>query len=592
MAKHLATLHRRKPQNMYRLLSLIKTGTDVLQENRKRTTVVIVNVMAIIPAILAFIMGPVLYAITGSWLTWISPWIEAGVLTIAVILNKRHQFNRAALLTFLVHSFGLFFFGLFLGRAACIEGIVIFMIGFSFLLFERRKEQVLSISFLLCIALLLEINSFYTIVEHLPYPERAGNLMYCIIFFLVTFLNIMVLRFYSQDFSDWIRRLEIKSMSKSNFIAKTSHDLRGSINVIESILEDWFDPAHAEPGEPIVVDYDQVSSMYFATQDVKLVMNDVLSLSKIESGSYDEITRSSVRVREWFVTRTGGYQVLGNRKAVKITCRIDDDVPEYIITDAAKLHRIVINLLTNAIKFSRNDTMVRLHVYLLNATTLSMDITDEGVGIEEKNLEKIFSPYVSQQHQQTESTGLGLTISRHFAHRMGGNITVRSIPGKGSTFTLTLPLEQGTTPQAKILPPVVATHNSNGHDHLLPFHVLVVDDDIMCRTIAERLLRKMVISVMVADSLDNALWLANERPPNLILLDLNMPGISGKDMLYKIKHHPQLADVPVIICSADAYEETITDMKNFGADGYLVKPITTSSELYNEIIKFSPTVAN
>ncbi|TWW01113.1 response regulator [Chitinophaga pinensis] len=71
-----------------------------------------------------------------------------------------------------------------------------------------------------------------------------------------------------------------------------------------------------------------------------------------------------------------------------------------------------------------------------------------------------------------------------------------------------------------------------------------------------------------------------------------MPGISGKEMLYKIKHHPRLADIPVIICSADAYEETIADMKNFGADGYLVKPITTSSQLYNEIIKFSPTVAN
>lgn len=578
---------------MYRLLSLIKTGTDVLQENRKRTTVVIVNVMAIIPAILAFIMGPVLLTITGSWQTLIYPWIEAAVLTIAVILNKKHQFNRAALLTFLVHSFGLFFFGLLLGKAACIEGIVIFMIGFSFLLFERRKEQILSISFLLVIALLLELNAFFHVVQHLPYPESAGNLMYGIIFFLVTFLNIMVLRFYSQDFSEWIRRLEIKSMSKSTFIAKTSHDLRGSINVIESILEDWFDPSHSQPGAPITVDYDQVSNMYFATQDVKLVMNDVLSLSKIESGSYDDITRSSVRIREWFSKRAAGYQVLGNRKAVKIACRIDDDVPEYIITDAAKMHRIVINLLTNAIKFTRNDTVVRLHVYLQADTTICLDIADEGFGIEEKNLEKIFSPYVSQQHQQTESTGLGLTISRHFARRMGGNITVRSVPGNGSVFTLSLPLEPGTIPQAKVLPPP-SQHpvNANSLDHLLPFDVLVMDDDMMCRTIAQRLLSKMVRNVMLADSFEKGLWLANEQPPNLILLDLNMPGFSGKEMLYKIKNHPQLADVPVIICSADAYEETIADMKNFGADGYLVKPITTSSQLYNEIVKFSRTVAS
>jgi signal transduction histidine kinase len=575
---------------MHRLLALIKTGTDVLQENRKRTTVVIVNVMAIIPALLAIIMGPILFALTGNWQAWLYPWIEGAVLTLAVVLNKRQQYNRAALLTFLVHSFGLFFFGLFLGKAACIEGIVIFMIGFSFLLFERRKEQILSISFLLCIALLLELNGLYKVVDHLPYPERAGTLMYIIIFFLVTFLNIMVLRFYSQDFSEWIKRLEIKSVSKSNFIAKTSHDLRGSINVIESILEDWFDPAHSDPGKEITVQYDQVSNMYFATQDVKLVMNDVLSLSKIESGSYDDITRSSVKIRDWFAKRTAGYQVLGNRKAVRITCRIDDDVPEHIMTDSAKLHRIVINLLTNAIKFTRNETTVRLHVYLLSGMTFCVDIADEGVGIEEKNIEKIFNPYISQMNQQTEATGLGLTISRHFANRMGGNITVKSLPGKGSTFTLTLPLEQGISSQAKTLPAV--QQRTNGHEHLLPFHVLVVDDDIMCRTIAERLLRKMVQSVMVADSLDNGLWLANEQPPNLILLDLNMPGISGKDMLYKIKHHPLLSHVPVIICSADAYEETIADMKTLGADGYVVKPITSSSDLYNEIVKFSPAVAN
>jgi len=580
---------------MHRLLSLIKTGTDVLQENRKRTTVVIVNVMAIIPAVLAFIMGPVLFALTGNWQALLYPWVESALLTIAVTLNKRHQYNRAALLTFLVHSFGLFFFGLFLGRAACVEGIVIFMIGFSFLLFERRKEQVLSISFLLCIALVLELNAAYEVVEPLPYPPAAGHLMYIIIFFLVTFLNITVLRFYSQDFSDWIKRLEIKSSSKSNFIAKTSHDLRGSINVIESILEEWFDPAHPHPQQQISVDYDQISNMYFATQDVKLVMNDVLSLSKIESGSYDEINRTQVRIREWLAKRAARYQVLGNRKAVKITCKVDDDVPEYIVADAAKLHRIVINLLTNAIKFSRNDTIVRLHVYLLPGSIFCLDITDEGVGIEENNLEKIFSPYISQQNQQTESTGLGLTISRHFASRMGGNITVRSQHGKGSTFTLTLPLEPGFSPQMKLLssrPFLNGISDMDGHDHLLPFHVLVVDDDVMCRTIAERLLLKMVRSVMVADSLENGLRLASEQAPNLILLDLNMPGISGKDMLYKIKHHSQLAHVPVIICSADAYEETITDMKNLGADGYLVKPITSASALYNEIIKFTPTIAN
>lgn len=118
-------------------------------------------------------------------------------------------------------------------------------------------------------------------------------------------------------------------------------------------------------------------------------------------------------------------------------------------------------------------------------------------------------------------------------------------------------------------------------------NVLVIDDDPMCRMIAERMLFKMVDAVMVAETLDKALDLSEENQPNLILLDLNMPGLTGKEMLQKIKSHVSLSHVPVIICSSDAFEETIAEIRLLGADGYIVKPISSSSQLYNEIIKFN-----
>jgi len=93
--------------------------------------------------------------------------------------------------------------------------------------------------------------------------------------------------------------------------------------------------------------------------------------------------------------------------------------------------------------------------------------------------------------------------------------------------------------------------------------------------------------VMVADTLDKAFYLSEEKPPNVILLDLNMPGLSGKEMLHKIKSHVLLSHVPVVICSSDAYEETIASIKLLGADGYIVKPISSFGQLYNEIVKFN-----
>ena len=567
------------PQNKFSFSALMAAGTDVLQESGKRTIVIIVNLMAIIPLLFAFIMGPILYAVTQRWEMWVYPWIEVMILSMVVVLNAKHKFNSAGLLVFYTHSLGMFFFGLVIGPAACIEGISIFLISLSFLLFSKRIYQAFSLAILFLLTISLEINYYYGIVDHVPYGAQEGRVISAMIFFAVIIMNILVVNFYSSDFLKWISRVEKKNNSKSDFITKTSHDLRGSVNVIESILNECFDPSDNRQ-ENVLVEYKHLSNMYFALQDAKLVMNDVLSLRKMESGLYDEITKSTIEIREWFDKRASAYQVLGDNRSISIRCTVADDVPAYIVTDAAKLHRIIINLLTNAIKFTHDHTTIQVNVYSGPGMIFNVDVTDEGDGIADADIERIFNPYVSQAHQHTEATGLGLTISRHFAETLGGNITVKSKQGTGSTFSLSIPLEKGAS--ARII-----TAKPEKEARLLPMNVLVIDDDPMCRMIAERMLFKMVEEVMVADTLDKAFYLSEEKPPNVILLDLNMPGLSGKEMLHKIKSHVLLSHVPVVICSSDAYEETIASIKLLGADGYIVKPISSFGQLYNEIVKFN-----
>ena len=568
----------RKPQNKYSLSGLIRAGTDVLEESGKRTIVIIVNVMAIIPLFLAFVMGPILYFISGNWEMWAYPWLESFILSLGVLLNAKHRFNAAALLVFFTHICGTFLFGLLFGPAACIEGITIFLISLSFLLFSKRKYQVCAVAFLLLVTATLEINYYYNYYPHLDYSPGEGRVISAMIFFAVVIMNMLVINFYSSDFLKWIMRVEKKNDSKSDFITKTSHDLRGSVNVIESILNEFFDPSDTSQAE-VEVEYKHLSNMYFALQDAKLVMNDVLSLRKMESGHHDDVTKSSIEIREWFEKRASAYQVLGDNRGIKILCSITKEIPEYISTDAAKLHRIIINLLTNAIKFTNDHTTIRVSVYSGPGDTFNVDVTDQGEGIAEANIEKIFNPYVSQAKQKTESTGLGLTISRHFANILGGSISVKSKLGSGSTFTLTIPLEKGVSTRIVNVP--------EKEKELLHMMVLVIDDDPMSRVIAERMLQKMVSKVMVAETLDIGLSIAEKQTPNVILLDLNMPGLSGKEMLQKIKSHPLLSHIPVVICSSDAFEETIREIRLLGADGYIVKPITTFSQLYNEIIKFN-----
>jgi signal transduction histidine kinase len=562
---------------MQRLVALINTGTDVLKENRKRTTVIIVNFMAIIPSALAFVMGPILFFITGNWEAWVYPWIESAVLATIVLLNSKHKFNTAALLMLMVHSFGLFFFGLLLGRAACIEGIVMFLIGLSFLLFQRWKEQIAAISFLLLLTGALEANYYYNLVPHMEYTEDAGKLMFILIFFAVAVLNILVFRFYSTDFIEWVIRLERKNDNKSDFIAKTSHDLRAPINVIDIIVKDVHENFDADNPDSINLEHEQFFKLYYATQDVKLLMNDVLSLSKMEAGSKEKIYKTTICLRDWFRKIVTVYQELGKKDGVKVNYNIDEALPEYILTDTTKLYRIIINLLSNAIKFTKANTSVTLNIYK-TGSLLGVDVIDNGNGIPAENRDSIFDPYESYGGYLTDSTGLGLTISRNYAQLLGGDLTVHSQVGEGSTFSLSIQLEETTT--LSVPEPAPTSFDQ------LNMHVLVIDDDPMCRAIAEKMLHKMVAGVDSTDNFDHALELADEQQPDLIMLDLNMPNMSGKEMMFRIKQHSRLASVPILICSGDAFEETILEMKVLGADGYIVKPILSGKLLYDELLKF------
>ncbi len=353
--------------------------------------------------------------------------------------------------------------------------------------------------------------------------------------------------------------------TKSAFLANMSHELRTPMNAIigysEMLLEEVEDVGQKE----FAPDLQKIRA---AGKHLLALINDVLDLSKIEAGKmtlfvepFDVVTV----IREVAATVQPLVEKHGN--VLEVACA---DRCGTMRADLTKVRQTLFNLLSNASKFTEKGT-IRLEVARHPADggdRLTFRVVDSGIGMTPEQLAKLFQPFTQADASTTRAyggTGLGLAISRRFCRMMGGDISVTSTPGRGSTFTVTLPAEVDATAAeepaaAAPAPPVPAGAAT----------ILVIDDDPTVRDLMQRFLGKEGFAVRTAASGPEGLTLARELRPTGITLDVMMPGMDGWAVLTALKADPGTATIPVIMV-------TVLDNKEMGfalgAVDYLTKPV-------------------
>ncbi|MDI1320433.1 MAG: response regulator [bacterium] len=362
---------------------------------------------------------------------------------------------------------------------------------------------------------------------------------------------------------------EEASKAKSTFLAKMSHELRTPLNAIigysEMLKEDAIDEGQATTAE----DLDKILS---AARHLLGLINDVLDISKIEAGKMElflETFELTKIINEVISTATPLVSKKGN--TLKVDC------PPAIGTmhaDATKLRQMLLNLLSNASKFTEKGTITIkvTRVAGLLDDSIELAIVDTGIGMTPEQLGRLFQAF-SQADASTTSkyggTGLGLAISKQFAQMMKGEITVASTPGVGSTFTIKLPANV-LVKQPKIVNTGQKLTRSPFPDKAAKARVLIIDDDKEVRTVIGEVLSQSGYDVVAASSGQQGLELAEQKKPDLILLDIMMPGVDGWGVLNKLQANPAFADIPVIVLSAISD----TDMAlSLGASIVMTKPV-------------------
>lgn len=567
---------------------IVTTGCSNLMDEDKRRTVRIVNILCLTVGLMSILFAVFCFFVIKDMSIFLPSLIQGVLLLSVIIVNGMGWFTAAGLCVILINNISIQYYSAILGNVTEIYLLLIFLVGLTMLIFDKPKFIKIGIGITVFSFLLGEINLYNAFVPRLL--TSPGFVIRWISIPAILILDLLVIYKYVKNI-DTLRKRELELLksklaaagkyndellgltvqlekatdAKSVFVRETSHEIRTPLNAIFGISQ--LLQLKVEQNKSLAPIRLLADHLYAASYNTKEIINNVLEFSKIEAGKLDKPECIVFNVREWIRDIVNMHQYVAAVKSVKVKYSVDDEIPEQINADKILLSKTINNLLSNAIKFTSQESNVTLRIFTGDHNWY-IQVTDQGAGIPEDKLRTIFDPFVSERNIFLEGTGLGLHITQKLVGNLEGKIEVSSIMGKGSTFTVSLPL-----PISGVLKNTDTGKRQDQRSSLNDTTILIIEDDKMSQLVLSRFLCGLGSRVMLAEDGLEGLLLAKASRPDIIILDSHIPGMSGKDTLTCIREDALLKDIPVIIASGDPFKEASEELLQAGANEYMIKPI-------------------
>jgi signal transduction histidine kinase/DNA-binding response OmpR family regulator/HPt (histidine-containing phosphotransfer) domain-containing protein len=360
--------------------------------------------------------------------------------------------------------------------------------------------------------------------------------------------------------------------AKEAFVANMSHEIRTPLNVVLGFSEQLrHSPLQTEQQE-------HLQAIHGAGQHLLHIVNDVLDLSKLEAGKLHlHLAPFEMKALLAEVERT--FRLKASSKGIAFSCTLDEQLSGHLLGDSLRLRQVLFNLVDNAIKFTHEGevhVVAQLKSQRRGRAVVVIDVSDTGIGIPMEQTAHVFGEFNQADDsiiRKYGGTGLGLSISKKLVEMQEGSLTVRSIPNVGTTFSLVLPMQRVTAPatETNAQPLQPAT------DILAGKAVLVIDDDGYSRTLCQLILSRRGMLVTLANDGQEALRRFREQHFDVVLTDIQLPGMSGKAVARAIrKEH---ATIPILALTANIMSSNKRFFAKTGINDYLLKPFT-EQDLY------------
>ena len=384
-------------------------------------------------------------------------------------------------------------------------------------------------------------------------------------------LDITDRKSLERDLVEAKEKAEFYSRSKTEFLTNMSHEIRTPLNGIVGFSQVLLNRSNDCDLPPEFRDF--LEKIAISGQGLAELVNDVLDISRIEAGKI-EVVEEDFQLRGLIRCILVSCESQATQKGLELLCHVDTQLPECIKSDRGKLSQILINLIGNAIKFSPANSTIEIKVQpapeKYNREQLAIEVIDRGIGISAEKQAVIFEPFEQVDKSpggQAQGTGLGLPITRSLVELLGGEITMQSEFNVGTRFRVLLPLRKGVA--------AVQTPQSNGYapDKLKNITALIIEDNILNQTLMQAFCDDLGVHATFVANGREGVARAREMRPDLIFMDVQLPGLNGIEATQEIRQSSEITSTPIIGLSAAAFSEQKAAALNAGMDDYLTKPI-------------------
>lgn len=559
------------------IATLLKTGTSGIVDEETVDRISIINLIGLIVFVSILIIGAAILYYLGWKAALIWPLITELILTMAIFpLQNKRKYPAARFVLYLTQCLAIGYFGILLKGFLRLEYVIILLIAISFLLFKEKKNRLIALVFALGDLFMLEI--FYYLDGKKKDPTAGYNaafLIHALLLSAIVFLTILVYRrvFKRSDQSFQLKR--VKEIMDS-YVKEITHDLKQPLNTILQAT----DCIKQEISDKVQVEnvYVLNEMVHAATVNGRNLLGNLIDLSMIESGTIGSIKKEAFLLHPFLTRLIALNNLLAEKNKVSIKLIIHD-MPAIIVSDSFILHQITTNLLSNAIKYGKKGGLITVRAQNYQRAgrdEWELQVINEGKGITKDKLEAIFEPYVSTRSATTDGTGLGLYIVKTKAIALGGGVKVESDPGALTKFIVKLPLKEGYTKDlSRQEREVLSKIDIRG------LHIFVVDDDKIFGESMHYLLGKCHhCSVTVIPSGEKLFELLEQNLPDIITCDYKLPGISGPEIIRRLKGNPSFSHIPILAFTAGTHRDEVKEMIKEGAETSFTKDNDSDNLLY------------